>query len=71
MRSNLIFRCMREENGEDIVVLIQNMPVWAGWSEALLVAHTTLLENPCRGSNFVDEQVILAEKQAGFKKGIF
>ena len=25
--------------------------VCAGWSEALLVAHTTLLEISCRGSN--------------------
>ena len=28
--------------------------VCAGWSEPLLVAHTTLLEISCRGSYFVD-----------------
>ena len=26
------------------------LPVWAGWSEALMVAHTTLLEIPCSRS---------------------
>ena len=28
--------------------------IWAGWSEALLVAQTTLLEISCRGSDDVD-----------------
>ena len=30
-----------------------SLPVCAGWSEPLLVAHTTLLEISCCGSNFV------------------
>ena len=32
------------------------MRVCAGWSEPLLVAHTTLLEISCHGSNFIDYQ---------------
>ena len=35
------------------------MGIWAGWSEPLLVAHTTLLEISCRGSNGFQDQLSL------------
>ena len=33
---------------------LTSLRVCAGWSEPLLVAHTTLLEISCRGSNIID-----------------
>ena len=33
--------------------IMKQLNLWAGWSEALLVAHTTLLEILCHDSNTV------------------
>ena len=34
------------------------LPIWAGWSEALLVAHTTLFEIPCHGLFYICCEVV-------------
>ena len=41
------------ENLKRLVKALVRLRICAGWSEALLVAHTTLLEFLCRGSNLI------------------
>ena len=40
-----------------------SLPVCAGWSEPLLVVHTTLLEITCRVSYMVDSLTLAGDKK--------